>query len=131
MAGVKGHQALTKGLFQHVLAQERAMDIDVQEAALEAGIAGLDAMRERIDTVESALSPGKVGRNWTYEMRRSTDVDVRRNGTTTSIRVGWLKNKEGYFLIQEHGQGSIWAMNSLMEGHAAILDTLKGWGLKT
>jgi hypothetical protein len=131
MAGVMGHKALTQGLFQNVLAQEKAMLTDVQEAALEAGIAGLDAMRERIDTVESALRPGKIGRNWTYKMRRSTDVDVRRNGNTTTIRVGWLVTKEDYFTIQEHGQGSIWAMNSLMDGHAAILDTLKGWGLKT
>lgn len=135
MAGLTGHRALTDGLFQHYVQAEKNMMKDVEEAALEAGVAGLDAARRTIDTTPSSLSPGKPNRNWTFKMNQSLDADVRRNGNTTSIRVGWLKTKERYFLIQNDGgqlgETTITPMNALMNGHAAIIDTLKGWGLKT
>jgi hypothetical protein len=135
MAGVTGHKALTNGLFQMLLQAEKGIKSDVQEAALEAGIAGLEAARWTIDNTPSALSPGKPNRNWTFNMRQSLDADVKRNGNTVTIRVGWLRNKDGYFLAQEHGgqlgATTITPMNALMNGHNAILDTLKGWGLKT
>lgn len=134
MAGVIGHKALADGLFQHFLAQEKAMNADVQEAALEAGIAGLEAARWTIDNTPSSLSPGKPNRNWTFQMNNALDADVRRNGNTTTIRVGWLRTKQRYFLIQNDGgqvgEKIITPMNALMNGHHAVLDTLKGWGLK-
>jgi hypothetical protein len=134
MAGLLGHKALTDGLFQHVLQAEKGMMADVEEAALEAGVAGLEAARWTIDNTPSSLSPGKPNRNWTFKMNQSLDADVKRTGNTTTIRVGWLRIKEKYFLIQEHGgeasERIITPMNALMNGRHAVLDTLKGWGLK-
>jgi hypothetical protein len=134
MAGLLGHKALTNGLFQHVLQAEKGMMADVEEAALEAGVAGLEAARWTIDNTPSALSPGKPNRNWTFKMNQSLDADVRRSGNTTTIRVGWLRIKEKYFLIQNDGgnlgEKVITPMNALMNGQHAIKDTLKGWGIK-
>jgi hypothetical protein len=138
MAGVKGHQKITKGLFDMLMAGERGMKADVQEAALEAAIAGEDKVREIIDTTESSLSPGKDNRNWTFQMRQAVDSDVKRNGNTITVRTGWLQKKETYFLIQNDGGDlvrngnttTITPMNALMAGHDAMLDTLKGWGIK-
>jgi|GEM_PF-6516195 hypothetical protein len=134
MAGLLGHKALTDGLFQHVLQAEKGMMADVEEAALEAGVAGLEAARWTIDNTPSSLSPGKPNRNWTFQMNQALDVDVRRNGNTTTIRVGWLRIKEKYFLIQNDGgnlgEKVITPMNALMNGQHAIKDTLKGWGIK-
>jgi len=135
MAGVNGHQKITKGLFDMLMRAERGVNADAQEAALEAAIAGEDRVREIIATTESSLSPGKDNRNWTFEMTNSVDSDVRRNGTTITIRAGWLENKKGYFLIQNDGGDlngtTITPMNALMEGHTEMLKTLTRWGLKT
>lgn len=135
MAGVTGHRDITNGLSQLLLQGERAIKKDVQEAALEAAIAGQQAAEWTIDNTPSSLSPGKRDRNWTRNMRDSLDARVTPNGTKTTIRVGWLQNKEGYFLTQNDGGTlngtTITPMNALMNGHDAILDTLKGWGLKT
>lgn len=134
MSGLIGHKALTGGLFQHILQAEKGMMADVEEAALEAGVAGLEAARWTIDNTPSSLSPGKPNRNWTFEMKHSLDADVRRRGNTTTIRVGWLRTKRKYFLIQNDGgqlgEKVITPMNALMNGQNAIKDTLKGWGIK-
>lgn len=135
MAGVTGHKALTNGLFQHYLQLEKNIKSDVQEAALEAAIAGEDEIRHIIATTESSLSPGKDNRNWTWNMTYSVDSDVRRSGNTIHIRAGWIKNKEGYFLTQNDGgqlgKTTITPMNALMAGHTEMLKTLTRWGLKT
>lgn len=135
MAGLIGHKALTDGLFQHLLAAEKGIKSDVQEAALEAAIAGEEMVRHIINTTESSLSPGKMDRNWTFKMNQSVDSRVDRNGNTISIRVGWLQTKEAYFLIQNDGgqvgQTTITPMNALMAGHTEVLKTLTRWGIKT
>ncbi|WP_346924994.1 hypothetical protein [uncultured Arthrobacter sp.] len=135
MAGVTGHRDITNGLFQMLLQGERGMKKDVQEAALEGAIAGQQAVEWTIDNTPSSLSPGKRDRNWTRDMRDSVDARVTPNGTKTTIRVGWLVNKRGYFLTQNDGGTlngtTITPMNALMNGHDAIIDTLKGWGIKT
>jgi len=131
MAGVTGHQNITKGLFQMLMEAERSVKADVQEAALEAAIAGEEMVRHVIATTPSAIVEGKDNRNWTFNMSESADSDVRRNGNTITIRAGWLENKEGYFLIQEHGQGTITPMNALMAARTEMLKTLTRWGLKT
>lgn len=134
MTGLVGHQNITKGLFQMLMQAERNVNADTQEAALEAAIAGQEAIKRTIDTTESSLSPGKPNRNWTFHMNQSVDADVRRTGTTIRIRAGWIKTKEAYFLIQEDGGTvhgtTITPMNALFAGHQAMLDTLKGWGIK-
>jgi hypothetical protein len=135
VAGVIGHRQLTDGLFQHLLGMEKQMKTDVQDAALEAAIAGQEAIKYTIDTTESSLSPGKPHRNWTHRMNYAVDARVDKRGNTITIRAGWLSDKAGYFLIQEHGGSvrgtTITPMNALMAGHDAIIDTLKGWGIKT
>ena len=134
MSGVTGHKSLTDGLFRHLLQVDKRVVADVQEAALEAGIAGLEAARWTIDNTPSSLSPGKPNRNWTFQMKHALDADVRRRGNTTTIRVGWLRTKKKYFLIQNDGgnlgEKVITPMNALMNGQHAVLDTLKGWGIK-
>lgn len=135
MAGLTGHKQLTDGLFQHLLAAEKSVKSDVQEAALEAAIAGEDMVRFTIDHTESSLSPGKPNRNWTFRMREAVDSRVDRNGNTITIRAGWLSDKAGYFLIQNDGgqlgKTTITPMNALMAGHTEMLKTLTRWGLKT
>jgi len=135
MAGLTGHQKITKGLSQMLLEGERKVKVDTQEAALEAAIAGEDKVREIIDTTESSLREGKDNRNWTFAMRQAVDSDVRRNGNTITVRAGWLQDKKGYFLVQNDGGSvngtTITPMNALMEGHTEMLKTLTRWGLKT
>lgn len=135
MAGVDGYRGLVDGLFRLYMDAETRVLGDAQEAALEAAIAGEAAVKHTIDTTPSSLSPGKQNRNWTFHMNQSVDSKVIRNGNTITIRVGWTDIQEGYFLIQEDGGTvhgtTVTPMNALMAGHAAIIDTLKGWGLKT
>lgn len=138
MAGLTGHQSITKGLFAQMMGLERKIKADVQEAALEAAIAGEKEIKHIIDTTESSLSPGKMDRNWTRNMRDSVDSRVDRKGNTITIRVGWIKNKETYFLLQNDGTDLvrngvttiITPMNALMAGHEEMLKTLTRWGIK-
>lgn len=138
MAGLIGHQSITKGLFAQMLGLERKIKSDTQEAALEAAIAGEEMVKHIIDTTESSLSPGKMDRNWTHNMNDSVDSRVDRRGNTISIRVGWIRNKETYFLLQNDGTDliqngrvtTITPMNALMAGHEEMLKTLTRWGIK-
>lgn len=136
--GLTGYQSIRDGLFQMLMQAERNVTRDSQEAALEAAIAGEAMIKHVIDTTESSLSPGKSNRNWTFNMNHSVDSDVKRNGTSITVRAGWINNQEAYFLLQNDGGDlvrngvttTITPMNALMAGHDAMLDTLKGWGLK-
>lgn len=138
MAGLTGHKNISNGLFQMFMEAERKIKADAQEAALEAAIAGEARVKHIIATTESSLSPGKMDRIWTSKMYHSVDSDVKRNGNTITVRAGWLQTKEGYFLIQNYGgevvrggvSTTITPMDALMAGHNAMIDTLKGWGLK-
>ena len=134
MAGIVGRKEVNDGLQSWLFGLERNMKADVQEAALEAGDRGQKMMEHTIDTTESALSPGKPNRNWTFNMRNSLDAKVDQRGLTISVTIGWLQNKEDYFLVQEHGgdvgNRHITAMNSLVAGHDEMLKTLSRWGLK-
>lgn len=134
MAGLTGHRDISTGLFQMLMAAEKNVKADTQTAALEAAVAGQQAAEWTIDNTPSSLSPGKRDRNWTRNMRDSLDAKVARSGNTVTIRVGWLQNKETYFLYQNDGttkgETTITPMNALMNGHNAIIDTLKGWGIK-
>lgn len=135
MAGLIGYRQMIAGLNRQLLDGQAAMLVDVQEAALEAAIAGEAAVKFTIDHTPSSLSPGKPNRNWTFHMNQSVDSKVTRNGNTINIRVGWIDIREGYFLIQEEGgtvHGTlIEPMDALIAGKSAVIDTLKGWGLKT
>jgi hypothetical protein len=138
VAGIVGRKEVNDGLRSWLMGLEKGMNADVQEAALEAGIRGQAMMEHAIDTTESSLSPGKMNRNWTFNMRNSLDSKVARKGTTISVETGWLTNRETYFLLQEHGadlvNGSkvtvITPMNALIAGHEEMLKTLSRWGVK-
>lgn len=134
MAGIVGRKEVNDGLRSWLMDLEKGVNRDTQEAALEAGVRGQAMMEHVIDTTDSALSPGKPNRNWTFNMRNSLDSKVDRRGTTISVQAGWLHNKEGYFLLQEHGgklgDKDITAMNALMAGHNEMLKTLSRWGVK-
>lgn len=135
MAGLTGYKSITDGLFQQLLAAEKGVKADAQEAALEAAIAGQEMVKHIINTTESSLSPGKDNRNWTFHMNQSVDSEVRRNGNTITARIGWLKDQEFYFLVQEYGGDvggkTVTPMNALMAGHVEMLKTLTRWGFKT
>lgn len=134
MAGIVGRKEVNDGLQSWLMGMEKGMNKDVQEAALEAGIRGQARMEHVIDTTESSLSPGKPNRNWTFNMRNSLDSKVDRRGHTITVQAGWLFNKEGYFLLQEHGgrigDKEITAMNALDQGYNEMLKTLSQWGVK-
>lgn len=134
MAGIVGRKEVNDGLQSWLFGLEKQMKADVDEVALEAGVRGQKMMEHVIDTTESALRPGKDNRNWTFEMRNSMDAKVDKRGTTVSIRLGWLDNKEGYFLLQDYGgklgDREIPAMHSLDQGFNEMLKTLARKGLK-
>lgn len=135
MAGLTGHGNISKGLSQMLLLGELGIKVDAYAAADEARKAGEKEVRRIIDTTESSLRPGKMNRNWTFQMRQSVDSSIQRNGNTITIRSGWLQKKEAYFLKQEYGGPlgdiTITPMNALMAGHTEMLKTLTRWGLKT
>lgn len=134
MAGIVGRKEVNDGLQSWLMGLEKEMNKDVAEAALEAGVRGQAMMEHVIDTTESALSPGKPNRNWTFKMRNALDSKVDRRGTTITVEAGWLYTKEGYFILQDKGgklgDRIITPMNALMAGHNEMLKTLSRWGVK-
>jgi hypothetical protein len=134
MAGLVGYGALTDGLLKHIQGVEAYVNTEIQDIALGAAIAGEDAARKTIFSTPSSLSPGKPDRNWTHQMERSLSSDARRNGTTISIRAGWLNLKEGYFLVQEDGgtvRGiTIAPMHALENAYKAMTKHLTQSGVK-
>ena len=135
MAGLTGYKNITDGLFAQLVQAEKNVKTDAQEAALEAGIAGEEQIRFIIDHTASSLRPGKDNRNWTFAMNHAVSSDVQRNGNTISIRIGWLKEQELYFLLQEYGADmpdgrTVTPMNALIAGQVEMLKTLTRWGFK-
>ena len=133
--GLTGYQNIRDGLFAQLVQAEKNVKDDAQEAMLEAAIAGEEMVKHIINTTESSLSPGKDNRNWTFHMNQAVDSEVKRNGNTITGRIGWLKDQEFYFLIQEDGGDvngkTVTPMNALMAGQVEMLKTLTRWGFKT
>lgn len=134
MAGLVGHKQVTEGLLGAIRGYEKHILTDIQDVALTAAADGEKAMHDHIDQVPSGLSPGKIGRNWTFHMNQSVTSDVDRRGNTITLKVGWLKEKQGYFLYQEDGtaigEKTIAPMHALQVAHEAMLKTLRLNGLK-
>jgi len=107
MAGVVGRVQLRRNL-QTLLKLEQAEALQAaQETALNAAIEGLATARVVIATTESSLSPGKMNRIYTGRMYTSLDATV--TGTRRiHINVGWLKDKEDYFTVQDQGGKTHW-----------------------
>ena len=136
MAGLTGYKNIRDGLFAQLVQAEKNVKDDAQEAMLEAAIAGEEMVKHIINTTESSLSPGKDNRNWTFHMNQAVDSEVKRNGNTITGRIGWLKDQEFYFLIQEYGADMpdgrhVTPMNALIAGQVEMLKTLTRWGFKT
>ena len=134
MAGLVGHKGVTDGLLGELRGLEHFVTTEIQDIALNAAIEGEQAAHETVNSTPSSLSPGKPNRNWTFKMNQSITSDVRRTGHTITIRVGWLKVKEGYFLTQEHGGPvngiTVTPMNALMNAHTAMTKHLTRAGVK-
>ena len=135
MAGVVGRVPMMQALRQHVLAAEKLLRQEGEDAAIEAGIVGLETAREVIRTTPSSLSKyPKNNRIWTGQMIEALDTKVTRRGTTITVTVGWLKKKEGYFLIQDKGgqvQGrTVTPMNALAGAQTAMRESVKRRGFK-
>ena len=136
MAGLTGYKNITDGLFAQLVQAEKNVKTDAQEAMLEAAIAGEEKVKWTIAHTASSLSPGKDNRNWTWHMTYSVDSEVKRNGNTITGRIGWLKEQEFYFLIQEYGADmpdgrTVTPMNALIAGQVEMLKVLTRWGFKT
>lgn len=133
-AGLIGHKQVTSGLLGHIRGIEKHVYTQTQEIALGAAIEGEQAAHDTIDHTPSGLRPGKTHRNWTYKMNQSLDSEVKRRGNTITIRVGWLKIKEGYFLLQEYGftKGAVTVapMHALQAAHLAMTKHLTRSGVK-
>lgn len=136
MAGVTGRVAMMQGLRRHVLTVDKVLKDEVYHAAYAAANKGLLMAREVINTTPSSLSRfPKSNRIWTSHMLQSLDADVKKRGTTTNVKVGWLTEKEDYFLIQEHGgmgpgDRPITAMNALAQAGEAMRAELRDRGIK-
>lgn len=132
---MSGRVEMRDGLLAMFQSGITAVKVEAQEAALEAGIAGLDTARFTIDTTPSALSrKPKNNRNWTFQMRQDLDSKVSIAGTQITVRVGWLNRTEDYYLLQEYG-GSLRSrdippMMALAKAEAVMLRTLSKRNIK-
>ena len=85
----------------------RGLGEELKDIALEDGFAVGEMARadikHTIDTVESALSPGKVGRNWTGHMNSRVDYNIRQTENMVDVSFGWsnLRKAENYIAEQE------------------------------
>lgn len=109
MAGVVGRDAIGKNLPRWL----RGLGDDLKDAALEDGFKiGEDAVqtiRQVIDTTPSALSPGKIGRNWTGHMRSRVDYKITQTGNRVEVTFGWpnMRRAEEYIAEQELGSSRV------------------------
>lgn len=136
MAGVTGRVAMMQGLRRHVLTVDKVLKDEVYHAAFAAADRGLKTAREVVLTTPSSLSRfPKNNRVWTSAMLQALDADVKKRGTTTTIRTGWLTKKEDYFVLQDKGgmgpgDRPITAMNALAQAGEAMRAELRDRGIK-
>lgn len=133
-AGVQGRVALRQsllGLSKSVLKKTKDTTAD---DALIAAIIAKNTGQNVIATVPSSLSPGKVGRIWTGAMYGDFDADVTQVGNKTIIKIGWLKRKQKYYVVQEEGGTAfgrdIVPMHAIAQAGVAAQDYLSSKGIK-
>ena len=133
-SGVIGRVALRQsllGLSKRVLKETKDTSADdARTAAIIAKSTGQNV----IATVPSSLSPGKVGRIWTGAMYGDFDADVTQVGNKTIIKIGWLKRKQKYYVVQEMGGSAfgrdIVPMHAVAQAGVAAQDYLNSKGIK-
>lgn len=135
MAGLQGRVQMVKGLQDHVRLASKTIVEGAEEAGIEAGIEGLATARMVISTTPSSLSSTpKNNRIWTGKMISELDADVKKTGTSITVRVGWLQHKLGYFLIQEEGgvvrNIVVTPMNALGQARQVMVERLADRGIQ-
>ena len=124
MGGFRGVDSFGANLKGNIDAVEKDFETSVDEVVLLASLAAEDAMHRTIDETESALSPGKPNRNWTFTMNHSITSRVKQAGRRRTIWAGWLDRKEQYFLVQDQGGTvngrPVWPMHALLNGFNAM-----------
>lgn len=133
-SGVIGRVALRQsllGLSKRVLKETKDTSADdARTAAIIAKSTGQNV----IATVPSSLSPGKIGRIWTGAMYGDFDADVTQVGNKTIIKIGWLKRKQKYYVVQEMGGSAfgrdIVPMHAVAQAGVAAQDYLNSKGIK-
>lgn len=133
-AGVQGRVALRQSLLgfsKSVLKQARDTS---QDDALVAAIIAKNTGQNVIATVPSSLSPGKIGRIWTGAMYTDFDADVVQVGNKITIKIGWIKRKQKYYIVQEKGGQAfgkdIVPMQAIAQAGVAAQDYLNSKGIK-
>lgn len=119
MGGFKGVDQFSAKFTANIGRIDADFENAVDEVTLNATTASQEEMVFVIDSTPSALSPGKVGRNWTREMRNRVDSKVAKRGRRRGVQAGWLSGQKTYFLDQDRGTGIVPAgqgMHMLMAG---------------
>lgn len=133
-AGVIGRVALRNSLLGFSKAALQRQKDSAETAAHIAGIIAKDVGQATIATTPSSLKPGKVGRIWTGAMYDGFDSSVTKTGNSITLKFGWLKQKKGYYKIQEYGGfafgKTVTPMHALVNSLVASQDYLKSRGIK-
>ena len=115
----------------------RSIGNDLKDTALEDGFkVGEDAVktiRQVIDTTPSALSPGKIGRNWSGHMRSRVDYKITQKGNQVEVTFGWtnMRRAEEYIAEQELGSARVaTGMGAMTIAAIQAQTTLKNKGYK-
>lgn len=94
---------MSNALRKNIRGAEKEKRNQVREAALNAGIRGVEAMEHVIANTPSSIVPGKPDRIDTGLMFDSVDAKVSEVGHKITVSVGWLNTKKKYFLVQDKG----------------------------
>lgn len=121
------------GLEQFFISASKELNDFTVEDGFVVGELGQAAVRQTIDTIPSALSPGKIGRNMTGHMRRSVMWDIKQNGNTALVRYGWtgVSGRDKYIGEQEEGSPRVQpGMFALTSAYLATSTYLRNKGYK-
>lgn len=133
-AGVVGRVALRQSLLGFSKRVLKEAKDTTQDDALIAAIIAKNTGQNVIATVPSSLSPGKVGRIWTGAMYTDFDADVAQVGNKITIKIGWIKRKQKYYIVQEEGGQAfgrdIVPMHAIAQAGVAAQDYLNSKGIK-
>lgn len=138
-AGITGRVTLRRGLLGFNKSVKDQVRKDAVEGALNAAILAKNTGQNTIATTPSDLSiEPKGNRIWTGQMYDDFDADVTQRGTNIVVKFGWIKRKQKYYGIQEHGgtvptrRGIIQVseMHALTNALVAVQRDLENKGIK-
>jgi hypothetical protein len=138
-AGIEGRTQLRRNLLAFNKSVKNDVRKDAVENALVAGIIAKNTGQNTIATTPSDLSiEPKGNRIWTGQMYEDFDADVTQRGTNITVKFGWIRRKQKYYGIQEHGgtvptrRGNIQvsAMHALTNSLVAVQRHLDNKGIK-